>query len=552
MKWTELLNSERPRKTSFSENDELALSPFERDYYTIINSSYFRRLQNKTQVYTLDDSDFVRTRLTHSMEVSSIAEILGKRIAARVISENRETELPEDFKENLSMVLRCAGLLHDLGNPPFGHSGEGYIRDYFQEHEEELKQNLTEQMWLDFINFEGNAHNIRIVTKLGQSSNPNDNNYGMDLTYAVINSLIKYPFNSLKRSARNEDGSYVKRGKIGYYYSEEWIIAKKGKGVMSKTGTMTEDGRCFKNPIMLLMEASDDIAYATADVEDALKKGKINRNDFVAVLPESEQAVTIADDRDIQILLKKIKEQSMIDVVNYFFNHYEEIMAGQEGDFELVNGCQYNLGRLKGLLGGLFTQRDKLTEYKHSSRNHIMLIMDTLVKILLKEEKDRTLREILILNNMKQYVVKGREEVDYQSWLSDEEKSQEYLYHKYLAVVDFVSGMTDSYVKLFLDQINDEKYFEAEIEKLKDELLSDILNAKDEEIPEQKLELVGKIDRWSNLEISIILHACMTNEKISASPACETVIPYLLGMYKHSEATILSDEEYGQIAESYN
>ncbi|MBR1854092.1 MAG: dNTP triphosphohydrolase [Lachnospiraceae bacterium] len=576
MRWTELLNEERPSEKRFEENEELGLSALERDYYTIVGSSYFRRLQKKTQVYTLDESDFIRTRLTHSIEVSSIAEMLGKRIGMRIeerlgqcmeeknsespergLKECPKEELPENFREKLSMVLRCAGLLHDIGNPPFGHSGEEYIRDFFENNESVLKGKLIDQMWYDLVNYEGNAHNIRIVTKSGTSSNPEDRGHGMDLTNAVINSIIKYPCNSMVYEERTpEENGKRKRGKIGYYFSEEWIVKK----VMKKTGTMiqvNEEDQFLKNPIMLIMEAADDIAYATADVEDAIKKGKISIAEFTGVLPEEDIEGINESERGIQkvqVVLKRIREQSMIDVVECFMENYEQIMEG-EFDEELIDrpGQRYNLRQLKDLMKGIYRDRDEFAEYKHNSKKQIMDILQLLTDIVRKKENNLNFKEYLIRNEMKQYLDKAKREIktDYKVryWLAGKEAFT--LYYNYLAVVDFVSGMTDSYVGVFSDNWHDDRYIFEKKEQYKQQCLRE-LSEKKSDIG-AVLESISHVDCWTNMERSIILNVLVNHEQINSTYQLterdKEILRLITDQYDAEGATVLSGTQWEQVME---
>lgn len=560
MNWIELLNEERPSGDKFLENEQLNLSPFERDYYTIVGSSYFRRLQKKTQVYTLDENDFIRNRLTHSLEVSSIAEMLGKRVAKRII-ENGENSIPPDFQEKLSMVLRCAGLLHDIGNPPFGHSGEEYIRDFFENNENELRQDMPEQMWLDFVNYEGNAHNLRIITKLGQSSNPSDDRYGMDLTNAVINSVIKYPYNSLVYNNREVGlNGKRKRGKIGFYFAEEWVLTMNSSraGVLRKTGTLIEQDGCKKilrNPIMLLMEAADDIAYATADVEDAVKKGKITIKDFWSTISgeqqESEKTIS-----GVQRKLKIIREAAMEHVIDSFMENYDVIMSGDYGpENELIDNCIYNLGELKSLLINIFSERDSITEYRYNSKRRINDILGMLIKAVKRKRNNDELsfEEFLLLNEMQQYLDKAGAEVGNYKNMSAEEKRQANLYHDYLAVVDFVSGMTDAYVGTFMDDWNNADYVMKKKDDYKRKCIDKITQISSYKMADKIFSEFECVDNWDNLQMSIILQCYATNDQINGAleynESAKQILINIAKQYNKFESTILSESEWQLIIE---
>ena len=167
-------------------------SEFEKDYHRIIGSSSFRRLQDKTQVFALDKSDFIRTRLTHSLEVSSFAKSLGQNIAQYLLDNHVDKNFTPQMKADICDILMCAGLIHDIGNPPFGHFGEEAIRDWFRRRMRLLRfkgkpveEYLEPQMLLDFIHFEGNAQALRQVSKLHFLVNEN----GMNLTYALLNTI---------------------------------------------------------------------------------------------------------------------------------------------------------------------------------------------------------------------------------------------------------------------------------------------------------------------------------------------------------------------------
>ena len=200
MEWKTLLSEKRMRgANSMSVKQSDFRSEFEKDYHRIIGSASFRRLQDKTQVFPLDQSDFIRTRLTHSLEVSSLAKSLGQNIGEAILENGKDVTFTRKTKEDISHILECAGLIHDIGNPPFGHFGELAIRDWFVRKLPELEYKgqilddiLSPQMKADFYHFEGNAQALRLVTRLHYLVDE----YGMNLTYALLNTIIKYPIAS--------------------------------------------------------------------------------------------------------------------------------------------------------------------------------------------------------------------------------------------------------------------------------------------------------------------------------------------------------------------
>ena len=268
MRWEQLLSTKRPREavTKPKQKEDLR-SEFEKDYHRIIGSASFRRLQDKTQVFPLDKSDFIRTRLTHSLEVSSYGKSLGQNIGEYILTYIKDPNFTWKDKEEICNILECAGLIHDIGNPPFGHFGESVIRDWFKRNlpimkfkGETVENLLTEQMREDFYHFEGNAQALRLVTKLHYLVDE----HGMNLTYALLHTIVKYPVPSV---GIDKTTGNIKDKKMGYYYADKDIF----ESIVKETGT---DGK--RHPLTFILEAADDIAYKTADIEDAYVKGFIS------------------------------------------------------------------------------------------------------------------------------------------------------------------------------------------------------------------------------------------------------------------------------------
>lgn len=277
MNWQQLLCTDRIRNYKGNPNSEDLRTEFEKDYHRIIGSASFRRLQDKTQVFPLDKSDFVRTRLTHSLEVSSFAKSLGQNISKKILLDIKDEGFQESYQADVCDILQCAGLLHDIGNPPFGHFGETVIRQWFLKNLGRFTYNgrslievLSQQMKEDLFNFEGNTQALRLVTKLHYLVDAN----GMNLTKGLLGTIIKYPVSSLEI---NKDSGNIKDKKMGYYYAEREIFAD----IQEALGTYGE-----RHPLAYVLEAADDIAYRTADIEDAFKKGCITYGQLVQELKQ--------------------------------------------------------------------------------------------------------------------------------------------------------------------------------------------------------------------------------------------------------------------------
>ena len=199
MNWTDLLCDDRIRSYKKSSATDLR-TEYEKDYHRIIGSASFRRLQDKTQVFPLDRSDFVRTRLTHSLEVSSLAKSLGQNISESIRTRIQDPGFLPEHKAAVCDILQCAGLIHDIGNPPFGHFGETSIQDWFKQNLDRLtfrgrpvSRILNEQMLQDFFHFEGNTQAFRVVTRLHFLVDE----HGMNLTKALLGTIITVSYTHL-------------------------------------------------------------------------------------------------------------------------------------------------------------------------------------------------------------------------------------------------------------------------------------------------------------------------------------------------------------------
>ncbi|MEM6642231.1 MAG: dGTP triphosphohydrolase [Bacteroidota bacterium] len=259
MKWTNLLSNKRPGDTVVS--GDLLRSRFEQDYDRIIFSHPFRKLQDKTQVFPLPEDDFVHTRLTHSLEVSSVGRSLGKNAGRFLLEKYPELERKGFTVHDFGAIVGAASLAHDLGNPPFGHSGEDSISSFYKTNEKGLyfQGKVTEEDWKDLTQFEGNAQGFRIL---------NHTSGGLKLTYATLGAFTKYPI-----SAHSDKVPHRKsQKKYGFYQGDLKLFES-----MATTMGLISLGKTSwcRHPLTFLVEAADDICYHIIDLEDGCRLGLI-------------------------------------------------------------------------------------------------------------------------------------------------------------------------------------------------------------------------------------------------------------------------------------
>ena len=453
MEWKRLLSSARVGNEDNTYDGRDLRSEFEKDYHRIIVSASFRRLQDKTQVFPLDRSDFIRTRLTHSLEVSSIGRSLAQNIGASIISEGLDPEFTETMRDEISAILQCAGLIHDIGNPPFGHFGEEAIREWFIKKLPTLEiggapaeRFLTEQQRLDLLHFEGNAQGLRMVTRLDYPVQ----RFGMNLTFGLLSAVMKYPTSSLQMGS---SASEACRRKMGYLSSESDIFGR----IQSETGT---EGK--RNPLALILEAADDIAYATADIEDAFKKGFFSYLTFTGELHSRGVAAKwrkmLADEYDLARLsgvmgpeeyairswLRRMQDVLIMAATEGFISHYGKIMDGTYGG-ELISSRSpaLLLKALKGIAYDYAFTSMSIFKTEIAANNILTCLLDMLVPASLVYDTGRTpgLMEekylSLIPENYRQVYHRQTRQ------LGTEEKT----FHRILLATDTISGMTDSYAR---------------------------------------------------------------------------------------------------------
>jgi len=439
--------------------EKYPINNFETDYHRIVSSGAFRRLQDKTQVFPLDKSDFVRTRLTHSIEVSTIARQLGI-----MITKNKTDFLPQEFKgyvaEDIPSVLLCAGLLHDLGNPPFGHFGEEIIGSWFKDNLTKieykgipLKSVLDTQMIKDLESFEGNAQALRILAKARLNSEIN-------LSFSVISTMLKYPTSSLYFDKNSDD---CKKRKMGYFLAEQESFFEISRIV----GTIDENGEVRRHPLSFVLEAADDIAYATADLEDALKKGLFSLDEFISFFESARKddkfeyskelidnlknrrannGKSESDSRIFSEWMTYVRKWLKYAVAFRFSSNYSEIMDGSYKN-DLFHGTfhEITIKILKNAMATFAFDSPSIVKLELSAQNILSFLLDNFVRAVLyydcecdiykPSKADRKLWRLLSNNHRKDYDAAKK---PCEIWN---------LYLRLLMVTDFISGMTDSFAR---------------------------------------------------------------------------------------------------------
>ena len=466
MKWNEILSEKRERDRVTKNSRPDLRSEFEKDYHRIVGSASFRRLQDKTQVFPLDKSDFIRTRLTHSLEVSSYARSLGDQVGAKIIKDGLDPDFCEADRRNITAILSCAGLVHDIGNPPFGHFGEICIRQWFRENldriefkGEKVSSLLSADMLSDFYNFEGNAQALRVLARLHFLID----GYGMNLTYGLLGAILKYPCSSAEAEPSGKD---IARKKFGYFCSEKSLF----EDVQKTCGLL---GR--RSPLAFLLEAADDIAYKTADIEDAFTKGFISYDDLMkelCLLEESDENAFKASEvlvrqynRGLEedpenakrygVLNWTVRMQSILvsEAADSFIRNYEKIMAGEMKQDLFSGTCVEGLMVLLGKMGfeyvfdsdfiyKLELPTSEIYDYLLTKYCHAVLYYDTDEWEKRRTPVDFKLMSIISDNYLRAYhdQARGKSEA-------------ERLYLRLLLVTDNICGMTDSYARNFYRDI---------------------------------------------------------------------------------------------------
>ena len=399
-------------------------SDFQRDYDRLIFSSPFRRLQNKTQVFPLPGHIFVHNRLTHSLEVSSVGRSLGHEIAIRLKDRYHDAQIHRKF-DDIRDIVAAACLCHDLGNPPFGHSGEKTIATFFSEGQgQHLKPMLSGREWSDCVNFEGNANSFRLLTHQFNGRRKG----GMAMTYSTLASIVKYPYTSAHAG---------EKGKFGFFASEEDIYRK----VAAQLGIPElSPGRFARHPLVYILEAADDICYQIMDIEDAHRLGILSTDHVIRLLlgffdEERRERLRqvmggLADPNEqIEYLRSGVVGELVEASAEVFMDNEPEIMEGRFNG-TLVGGLPERLcNAYKSCSATAWSKiynAPMVVDIELAGNRIISFLLQTLVDAVMHPEKNYS--RLLFNNIPQQYDVRAAS-----------------VYERVQGVLDHVSGMTDVY-----------------------------------------------------------------------------------------------------------
>jgi dGTPase len=436
--WKLLLTDERLGIEKSQSNKKDGRSQFQKDFDRIVFSPAFRRLQDKTQVFPLPESDFVHTRLTHSLEVSVVGRSVGNLVGERILSLH--PKLKKEFTQfHFGEIVAAACLAHDIGNPPFGHSGEDAIAEYFKNGNGKIfkKEIANEKQWNDLVRFEGNAQGFRIITKLLNQ----DVKGGLQLTYSTLSALNKYPKESLTDIEERNPEQYKNiYKKFGFFQSEKNIFNL----VAEKTGlekpNKEEKYLWSRHPLSFLVEAADDICYSIMDLEDGFRLGLLSFNETESLLLPliHKKDLTGYKNRDDNEKVGYLRAKAISDLVNdiaeAFAENEKRILNGNfNKEFVTVINKSNSLKKIeKASILKIYRHRS-VVEREAAGYEVLGGLLDTFITAYNEYSENKlSPKNRAIINLIPKRFFYA-------------EKQNPELYHRLLRIIDFVSGMTDSY-----------------------------------------------------------------------------------------------------------
>lgn len=445
MRWEKLLSSKILGYDKSGQQNNASYdgrSAFQKDFDRVVFSSAFRRLQDKTQVFPLPESDFVHTRLTHSLEVSCVGRSLGNLVGEKIIE--RHPRLKKNFtKFHFGEIVAAACLAHDIGNPPFGHSGEDAISDYFKTgNGKSLEEKINDRKkWNDLIKFEGNAQGFRIISQL---QNP-DVQGGLRLTYATLATFTKYPKESFFEDEAFLTASKKKPPKIykkfGFFQSEKNIFQTVAVEVgLTKRAKDKNSFFWCRHPLAFLVEAADDICYSIMDLEDGSHLGLVSFKETEALLMPliGKTKLKLYHTRDEKEKIGYLRAKAIALLVEQladaFLLYDEQILNGDfESDLISVISARKPLEKIKKV------SVEKIYSYKTVIEREAVgyEVLGGLLDIFVSALLDSTNAH---LSHRTKTIIKL-----FPQQFALAKNSEEDFYSKLLQITDFISGMTDSF-----------------------------------------------------------------------------------------------------------
>ena len=438
MNWQQLISNKRLGQEHRHPERHDDRTEFKRDYDRLVFSAPFRRLQNKTQVFPLPGSVFVHNRLTHSLEVASVGMSLGNDVARLLVQQH--PELQATLFPEIGQIVATACLAHDMGNPPFGHSGEKAIQTFFSEGPgRHLQQQVGQEFWDDITHFEGNANAFRLLTHQFEGRRKG----GFVMTYTMLASIVKYPYAS---------SGAGRKGKFGFFCSERKDYQKIADelGVFCVSGP-AEPLRYVRHPLVYLVEAADDICYEIMDLEDAHKLKLLSYEEIASLL------LDFFDETAKKQILDRIVEEGLTDdnekvvylracviglleqaCVKTFVEHEDDILAGTFSS-SLIDRIDERPRTAYQRCAKLSRQRiyrsKPVLDVELSGYKIMETLMHQMVEAILHPERYYSQQLIGRVSN--QYAIESPE-----------------LETRLMAVIDYISGMTDVYALDVYQKIN--------------------------------------------------------------------------------------------------
>lgn len=433
MNWNQLLSAKRFGLEEYHSEHPENRSEFQRDYDRLIFSAPFRRLQNKTQVFPLPGSIFVHNRLTHSLEVSSVGKSLANEVCGMLMPRYEGTPAAEKLT-HIVEIVGAACLAHDMGNPPFGHSGERTIATYFSEGNGlSVKPMVTNEEWSDLVNFDGNANSFRLLAHQFRGRREG----GLAMTYSSLASIVKYPYSSYDSPIKGKFGFFCSEADCFKKVAQELGLIEKSKGVYAR------------HPLVYLMEAADDICYQVMDLEDAHKLKILSCHDVLHLMlsffteerkEKMRGVIRMIDDNNEKVAYMRscVIGELVGECAKVFVNNEEAILQGSFG------GCL--IDHIAKLPHDAYAQcsatawekiyaSSDVVDIELAGNRIISFLLERLLDAVLHPEKNYS--RLLLSRVPNQY-----------------DTAAPTIYGKIQAVLDHISGMTDVYALDLFRKLN--------------------------------------------------------------------------------------------------